>query len=89
MADAGESLVIRQVRYAIKKSAKLLGDNVFIGLASGRGRCDSIQTFNIDERSVQKPYTDFFPRILIRIRCTKALITGASQLSPSNINHTP
>jgi hypothetical protein len=35
VADAGESLVIRQVRYAIKKSAKLLGDNVFVGLAMG------------------------------------------------------
>jgi hypothetical protein len=35
VADAGEALVIRQVRYAIKKSAKLLGDNVFVGLAIG------------------------------------------------------
>ena len=48
MADAGESLVIRQVRYAIKKSAKLLGDNVFIGLASGRVQyvfCDYMVVF--------------------------------------------
>jgi hypothetical protein len=35
VADAGESLILRQVQYAIKKSARLLGENVFIGLALG------------------------------------------------------
>ena len=66
MADAGESLVIRQVRYAIKKSAKLLGDNVFIGLASGRVQyCMSsviiwlfFRHFNIDETSAPVKKSD-------------------------------
>ncbi len=44
MADSGESLIVRQVQSAIKKSNKLFGENVFIGLALGKPRLNFLFT---------------------------------------------
>ena len=35
VVDQGENVIIKQVKYAIRKSRKVLGDNTYIGLVIG------------------------------------------------------
>lgn len=60
VVDQGENIVIKQVKYAIRKSSKVLGDNTYIGLAIADDECRLFVNLGASSSVAQYPFGHFW-----------------------------
>jgi len=60
VVDQGENVIIKQVKYAIRKSRKVLGDNTYIGLVIADEECRLFVNLGASTSVAQYPFGHFW-----------------------------